>query len=439
MARKRLLLVGSLIYILFLLGLAALDGRLLALSIPLAVYVTAALLYGPDKLCLRVTQTLDADRVYEDTPVAVSLSITNEGSRLEELLVRDLVPRPMEPCAGGAQMIASLGPGETIEMTYTVTAKRGIYDFPGVQVAASDQLGLFWRQEVLSAQPAAAPAHLSVLPRAPNLRRVAIRPLRTRGYAGPVPARQGGSGVDFFGVREYWAGDPLRWINWRVSARHPRTLYTNEFEQERIADVGLILDARRRSDVRSRGRCTPAASLFDCAVHATASLAETFLSDGNRVGLLIYGYLLDWTFPGYGKVQRERILQALARAKTGDSQVFENLDNLPTRFFPARSQIVLVSPLCWDDLPMLIRLRARGYQLLVIRPDPTAFEARVLEPGGAVELAARLIHVEWMLMLRKLQQAGVRVVDWQVGEPFDQAIHACLSRMPYWFRAAGWG
>jgi uncharacterized protein (DUF58 family) len=438
MARKRLLLLSGLIYILFLLGLATMDGRLLALSIPLVVYVTAALLYGPEKLCLRVTRTLDADRVYEDTPVAISLLITNEGSRLEELLVRDLVPQPLEPCAGSAQMLASLGPGETIEMTYTVNAKRGIYDFQGVQMTGSDQLGLFRRQEVLSTQPAAAPFQLSVLPRAPKLRRVAIRPLRTRGYAGPVPARQGGSGVDFFGVREYWAGDPQRWINWRVSARHPRTLYTNEFEQERIADVGLILDARRRSDVRPRGRHAPVASLFDYAVDATASLAETFLSDGNRVGLLIYGYLLDWTFPGYGKVQRERILQALARAKTGDSQVFENLDNLPTRFFPARSQIVLVSPLCWDDLPMLIRLRARGYQLLVVRPDPTAFEARALEPGGAVELATRLIHVEWMLMLRKLQQAGIRVVDWQVDEPFDQAIHASLGRMPHWFRAAGW-
>ena len=33
--------------------------------------------------------------------------------------------------------------------------------------------------------------------------------------------------------------------------------------------------------------------------------------DRNRVGLLVYGRFLDWTFPGYGKVQRERILLGL--------------------------------------------------------------------------------------------------------------------------------
>ena len=238
--------------------------------------------------------------------------------------------------------------------------------------------------------------------------------------------------MEFFGVREYQLGDPRRWINWRVSARHPRALFTNEFEQERIADVGLILDARLRSDVRVRGD-----SLFEHAVRATASLAEAFLGDGNRVGLLVYGRFLNWTFPGYGKVQRERILQALARAQTGDSQIFDNLDYLPTRFFPAQSQLVLVSPLCRDDPPLLIRLRARGYQILVIRPDPVAFEVRALGPQPEVELAARIVGVERALLFRKLQQAGIQVVDWQVDQPFDRVVHASLGRVPHWFRAVG--
>jgi uncharacterized protein (DUF58 family) len=262
---------------------------------------------------------------------------------------------------------------------------------------------------------------------------VAIRPLRTRGTAGPVPARQGGAGIDFFGVREYQMGDPRRWINWRASARHPRALFTNEFEQERIADVGLILDARRRTDVVAGED-----ALFEYGIRATASLAERFLSDGNRVGLLVYGRALDWTFPGYGKVQRERILRALARAQTGDSQVFDKLDYLPTRFFPARSQLVLFSPRCMDDLRMLVRLRARGYQLLVIRPDPVSMELDVLGNMPGSDLAARIVRVERTLLQRKLQQAGIHVVDWRLDRPFDQVIHASLSRATHWFRAIGW-
>jgi uncharacterized protein (DUF58 family) len=265
-----------------------------------------------------------------------------------------------------------------------------------------------------------------------KLRRLAIRPQRTRSAAGSVPARLGGSGIDFFGVREYRTGEPRRWINWRASARHPASLFTSEFQRERIADVGLILDARRSTDVRRDGD-----SLFEYAVQAAATLAQVFLSDGNRVGLLVYGHFLDWTYPGYGKVQRELILRALARAETGDSQVFDSLDFLPTRYLPAQSQLVLISPLCPDDVPMLVRLRARGYQLLVIRPDPIRFEVGDGRQHPDLELAVRVLRVERGLVLRKLQQAGVQVVDWSVDQPFDQVVHANLSRMPQWSRALG--
>jgi uncharacterized protein (DUF58 family) len=424
---NRLLLLSILVYLLFLLGLVTLDGRVLALVLPLVVYIGAALLYGPGPLRLESTRSLSADRVQENMSVVVRLVITNRGDAVQELRVEDQVPQGLEVIDGQTSVLASLPPGRTLELAYTVRPRRGGYKFRHVGVTSSEHLGLFQRKAVLQ-----APARLSVLPETLPLRPIAIRPLRTRGYAGPVPARVGGSGVDFFGVREYQPGDPRRWINWRVSARQPQALFTNEFQQERIADVGLILDARLRSDVRLGDD-----SLFEYAVRATASLAGRFLLDGNRVGLLVYGRALDWTLPGYGKVQRERILRALARAQTGDSQVFDQLDYLPTRLFPAQSQLVLVSPLFMDDLSMLVRLRARGYQLLVIRPDPVPLELQLLDQEPGAPLAARIVHVERVLLRRKLQQAGIQVVDWQVDQPFDQAVHASLGRMPHWLRGVG--
>lgn len=424
---NRLLVLGTLAYLLLLAGLATLNGPLLALLLPLAVYVGAALLYRPEKPRLRVARVPEAGRVQAGTPITVHLSLTNEGQALEELFVEDILPEQMRVVGGRPYLLTSLAPGEMVEFSYTILPHRGGCEFPGVRVTASEPLGLFRRQANLPIRSV-----LSVLPETLSLRRVAIYPRRTRGYAGPVPARQGGSGVDFYGVREYQAGDPRRWINWRVSARHPHDLFTNEFEQERIADVGLILDARRRSDMQINGE-----SLFEYAIQATASLARRFLEDGNRVGLLLYGQALDWTFPGYGKIQQERILHALARAQTGDSLVFNRLDYLPTRLFPPRSQLVLISPLCSDDLPMLRRLRARGYELLVIRPDPVSLEVKALASQPGVELAARIVGVERTLLRLRLQQAGICVVDWRVDEPFDRVIHASLSRALQWFRVVG--
>jgi len=418
----RLFFLGLLVFGLLFAGLLTLRGEIVALALPLAVYLAAAFLYGPGEVRLGVNRTLSSDRIQAGSPVRVQVTVVNEGPALEEVVVGERFLEPPDLIEGETSLLAHLPQGGSLVLNYTVLPARGGLQFQGLEAAACDHLGLFYRQQMV-----AAPGQISVLPRTSRLRSIPIRPQRTRGYAGPIPARQGGSGTDFFGVREYQVGDPQRWINWRVSARQIDALFTNEFEQERIADVGLILDARQRSNV-----VVGPETLFEYAVRATASLAEIFLGDGNRVGLLAYGRTLDWTFPGYGKVQRERILRALARARTGESQIFDHLRYLPTRFFPAQSQLVLVSPLWPDDLPMLVRLRAHGYQVLVVRPDPASLEIKALEPGPESDLAARIVAVERALFLRRLRQMGIQIVNWQVDEPLDRAIHTSLGR------AAGW-
>lgn len=424
---RRLLLLSSLFYGLFFLGLLLLRGELLVLAVPLLVYLVAVLFYGPQPLQLEASRTIDADRISQGASVLVRLSIRNAGSNLEQVLIKDCLPLRLELISGASHLLTALPAGETVALEYILKGNRGNLDLDEVQITASDRLGLFSRQVTLS-----APAQVVVLPQILRLPRIGIRPFRTRAYAGPIPARQGGSGIQFFGVREYQLGDPLRWINWRVSARHQGNLFTNEFEQERIADVGLILDARQVNEVQLAGD-----SFFEHSVRATASLAAAFLADGNRVGLLIYGQFLDWTFPGYGRVQRERLMRALARARTGQSMVFDSLDYLPTRFFPAQSQLVIVSPLGREDVPSLVRLRARGYQVLVISADLVSFEARALEPHATTDLAVRLARVERVLLLRKLGQAGIQVVDWQVEKRLDQVLRASLGRAPPWYRAVG--
>jgi uncharacterized protein (DUF58 family) len=199
-----------------------------------------------------------------------------------------------------------------------------------------------------------------------------------------------------------------------------------------VADVGIILDGRTLTNEFARGH-----SLFEHSVQAAAALTDALLSQGNRVGLLVYATFLSWTIPGYGKVQRERILYSLAHAKPGGSAVFSDLEHLPTRLFPPESQIVLVSPLLEGDLMPLVQLRAQGYQVLVISPDPVKFELSYLQKNRNVELASRVIQLERRLLLQKVQRAGIQVLDWDVSEPFDQVVKRKLSRPPAWLRAVG--
>jgi uncharacterized protein (DUF58 family) len=416
---KKLLLVSLIIYALLFAGLATLNGGLLALTIPFIAYLGAGLLYRPAGLRLKVTRNLSVERVSAGEPVVVTLTLTNEGGCLDEVRLEDLAPDGLNLVEGHTSLVAALSPGAAVTLTYTVSGMRGVYQFDPVRVTARDSFGLFQKQVILT-----TPGQLLVLPEVMRLRRIEIRPRQTRVYAGPIPTSRGGAGVEFFGVREYQPGDPLRWLNNRAGARHPDSMFINEFQQERVADVGLILDARQQSDV-----WTPEGKLFEYSIVAAASLADAFLNVGNRVGLFIYGRALDWTFPGYGKVQRERILRALACAELGGGQVFEKLEYLPTRLFPARSQLVLVSPLLPPDAEELIKLRAHGYQLLVVSPDPILFEQKALRQNADILLATRLARVERNLLLRQLRQAGIRVMEWPVDTPFQQAAHAALSRL----------
>jgi uncharacterized protein (DUF58 family) len=286
-------------------------------------------------------------------------------------------------------------------------------------VTTSDWFGLFPKTHFLRAKD-----EIAILPSAPRLKRFGIRPKLTKIYAGNVPSRFGGRGVDFFGVREYTPGDELRQINWRVSARTQEDLFSNEFEQEKAADVWMILDARMRSNILSQGR-----QLFEYLVELTSAITHSLLRTGNRVGLLIYGGFLDWTYLGSGKRQREKILYALAGARPGESLVFEKLENLPTRIFPPRSQIVFVSPIQNEDFGFLVSTKARGYQVLCFSPDTIEFERKKLEETESGKLGIRLAEIERRQMLANLRQSGIQVFNIDPTQRVEQSLSIVLRFM----------
>ncbi len=121
-------------------------------------------------------------------------------------------------------------------------------------------------------------------------------------------------------------------------------------------------------------------------------------------------------------------MHALGQARTGHNFALESLGFLPTRFFPAGSQIVMVSPLLSADAPVFTQLRSCGYEVLVISPDPVSFEARgfnLLAENPGIRLA----QIERALLLRQLQRLGVRVLDWPVQRPFEPMVRSTLARV----------
>jgi uncharacterized protein (DUF58 family) len=411
-------LILGLIFAIIVVGLAAMSSGVLVLAIPLMVYLFAAIALRPEAVEITAMRVFTPDHTPQDKPVAVTLKLRNTGPAVAELAVQDVLPNGMSLFKGEVASTVFLSKDASLDLEYTITAQRGEYSGYEMVICARDVLGLF--EETLVYRPA---ARLVVHPRYPKLGRIKIRPPQTHGFAGPIAARQGGCGIDFWCVREYQASDPQRQINWRLSTREEREYYTNVFEQERVADVGIILDARERLNV-----FTASGSLFEHSVRAAAALAENFLDDGNRVSLLIYGSGIVRVFPGYGRVHRNRILRELSKSNPGDNYALESLNHLPTRLFPARSQLVIVSPLMPNDVPTLTRMRAHGYALIVVSPDPVSYEAAQYDDCASP--AYRIAYAERNLMLRQILQCGAQVVNWRVEQSLESAIRETLAGQP---------
>lgn len=413
----RLLVVVLLLMAVLVAGLATINGQVLALALPLLVFMGAALYWMPPKLDLRADRTLDSERVGHGSEVRVDLTLQDRTGTVEEIQVWQPLPENLQQETGDKDCLALFPPAEALTLRYEFRGPRGYYVLPAVHLETRDPFGLLRKTttaDVLN--------RLFVLPEPMRIPPVAIKARRTRVYPGMIPARKGGPGVEFHGLREYQTGDSWRWLNHRVNARMESDLFVNEFELERAIDIGLILDIRATTNLFVQGH-----SILEHSIQATAALAENLLTYGNRVGLFLYGGSIDWTFPGSGKQQYEKILRTLARARIESSQIFNRLDHIPARLFPHRSLLILVSTLHPLDYRDLHTLRAKQYQVMVVSPDPLAFETALLDDGEELELAQRLAWLERNNLMAQLARRGIQVCNWDTRQSFADVAQSTFS------------
>lgn len=399
-------------------ALASLSGEVLALAVPLLLFLGAALYLAPPELAVGIERQLETDRAGPNENIAVELRVQDYTGALQEVHVAQPLPEGLALVESEKDCLVPLQPDTPAVLRYGVRGLRGYYVWPQVYLEACDPFGLICRRNHYEALN-----RLFVLPEAVTMSSMAIKVRRTRVYPGLIPAHKGGPGVEFYGLREYQTGDSWRWLNHRTNARQESALFVNEFELERAIDSGLILDVRAATNLVTGNR-----SLLEFGIQATSALAKALLDQGNRVGLFLYGGAIDWTFPGSGKMQYEKILRALARARIERSQVFSRLDHVPARLFPGRSLLILVSPLQSQDCPELLKLRARGYQVLVVSPDPVALEADLLEDQDELALALRLARLERRQLMAQLMRGGIRVCEWDTRLPFAEVVQQTFGQ-----------
>jgi uncharacterized protein (DUF58 family) len=386
------------------------NGPLVVIALPILAFALVPFVVPFPTASAKVDVEVGRAIVPEGEWTDVTASVSNTGPGFPLAVVSLCLPQGTR-VDGEARLAGPLESLAVRSVSLRLAASRGKYDLTAVRLEVFDALGLRRRETLLSAS-----ASFFVMPSMEHLESVEILPSKTRALPGSIRSRLTGSGVEFFGTREYSPGDPLRQLNWRAGERWDQ-LVTNVFNEEKAADVGIVLDARSVCEVNVRGE-----SLFEHSVRAAASFADYFLRNGNRVGLLNYGSFVDWIFPGYGKIQRMRVLSALSRAKPGDHAAFREFSYLPIRLFPPRAQLVFISPLLADDVSALRYLRALKFEVLVVSPDPVSFEAQREQLDEYGVLAQRILSAERVALLTRLRRSGTRVIEWDTSIPLGVTL-----------------
>jgi len=397
---KKLQLVCLIIIALFLSALISRNAALAWMTLPFLFYLGAGLLASPQEVSLSASRMVSLLRCEAGTSINMTMIIVNTGQAIPKLRIHEsfdlkirLLSRFEEPCG-------TLPAGGKVTLEYVFQAPRGRYCWKHIRVTVSDPFGLFGKTIELAAE-----AEVLVFPGQLPVKPLELNPRHTLRAPGLNLSCLPGPGINFFGVREYHPGDPLRWIHWRLSARYPKQLFSKEFEREEMADIGLILDGNAAMNLKNGSQ-----ELFEYSIEAAAVFAQNILRAGNRLSLLSLGERIVRIFPGTGKRQLACILNQLAACEPGENVTLNMLKYLPVKLFPSHALIILVTPLQASDSPAIARLLANGYQVLVVSPDPVKFVSR----GSCQSLAIRTASVERAALLWHIQEMGAKVLDWPV-------------------------
>ncbi len=206
--------------------------------------------------------------------------------------------------SGFQAVVTHVGPREMVQARgQTQALRRGIHEIRTVRISTTFPLGLVRKCLYFD-----LPQQVTVRPRVLELR-YEIRARLTPSLEHTAKSHNRvGPGDEFYALREYEPGDPIRTIQWRASARRDTLLVRQN-----------AAPAPPRLTIRLE---TPPADLPEEQFENTIALAASLLAAAGRERLaagLTICWAGVWFPPASGQAATERALDALAAIKLSES------------------------------------------------------------------------------------------------------------------------
>lgn len=409
---KRFYLLGGIISILFI------SSWLLniSLEIPILVFVCFLLFLFGEAISLFLNkkgitiERLLPERFSNGDFNEVKLTLTNHFPFKATIEIIEEFPEQFE--IRNLVFEAITDPKSTKEIYYKLKpTERGSYDFGYSRVFATSPIGLVQR-----AMARAEEKEVKVYPSFIQMRKYELLAQSNKqSENGSRQLRKIGHSLEFEQIKEYIAGDDIRSINWKATARK-NNLMVNHFIDEKSQQVYVAIDKGRLMKMPFNGL-----TLLDYAINATLVLCNVCLHKQDKFGLLTYANKPGTVVPAQkNAIQLGIILESLYKQTTGFLESdLEKLYLQVRTYIKQRGLLVLFTQFesmggMKRQLPYLKQL-AKHHLLMVIFFENTELvelsnkNTDNLEGIYTKTIAEKFVY-EKKMIVKELQQHGILAI-----------------------------
>lgn len=359
-----------------------------AMGVSIGGLVVSGILSGSALLGLRV-ERLSVSDAYVGRPMTIRYRVRNTNRLIPAfaLVVEEALGKEASwkrSFAVPRTCIAHLGPGQSIECEAQVwPIERGVIALDDIRIWSTFPIGI--AKKSVTVHP--APVEIHVRPLVVAIRDALFRRADGASRSGRKSSRRAGQGDEFFSIREYQPGDPIRQIAWRATARTGQILVTQPASP--VPDrLRIVVALSKGSDFKANN---------ERAISLAASIISRASKSATMVGLSV-PQLNCSIEPGSGRRNVERMLDSLAEIDLNVPFVLEEKMRLPVTG-PRDSFIVVHSDASSSefDFPQARHVRADSYATWIANAESHELLVSMLpSPDGGSDLPARLNHfVQW--------------------------------------------
>jgi uncharacterized protein (DUF58 family) len=239
-----------------------------------------------------------------------------------------------------------------------------------------------------------------------------------------------GSGIEYAQSRQYQPGDPVRSIDWRVTARTGK-VFVKEYEAPKQLPCFLLIDTSASMTISSVKR-----SKYATAVHIAGGLAFACLDRVSPVGVLGVGGRDVRVEPSLSKAKIMQWMHEFRHFRFDEPTTLSRRVSELAPTLPNRCLVVVLSDLHEGGAVSSLKLMAQRHDVVVLQlRDPAEsgvgpvgfFRAGEAETGKVFVTRGHNPWVEPEPVAKELKRAGVDHLLIRTDRPFIADLRQFLS------------